>query len=343
MNVSRKDNREKEYTIIDAHSDIPYEVFLRRMDGERKILDTYQALRLKRGGVNIQVFAIYIEDRYKPARALELALRQIESLYSDLAESSEFMLIKNKMDLEMALKQEKIGVIIAMEGAEPIESGIDLLHLFYRLGIRILGLTWNQRNTLADGIDEINSRGGLTNYGRKVVEEAYKLGIIIDVSHLAPAGVDDVLKYATGPVIASHCGAKSVYNHPRNLSDKHIGQIAETGGVIGVPAFPMIIGDAVPTVENVVDHIMHMLRIAGDNHVGFGSDFIDYFSELVSVGRMGKEWLVPEGGDTQGLSKPENIINLINAMTKRGLSQNTIKGVMGENFLRIFNFVLPDN
>lgn len=341
MNTSRRDK--KEYIIIDSHSDIPYEVFLRRINGEKKVLDTYQASRLKKGGVKIQVFAIYVEDRYKPARALEIALRQVESLYSDLEESSEFMLIKNKKDLQIALKQDKIGVIIAMEGAEPIESGIDLLHLFYRLGVRILGLTWNQRNKLADGIDEINSGGGLTNYGRKVVEEAYKLGIIIDVSHLAPAGIEDVLRYATGPVIASHCGAKSIYNHPRNLSDKHIKQIAETGGVIGVPAYPLIIGDAVPTVENVVDHIIHMLEVAGKNHVGFGSDFIDNFSELVSAGLMGKEWLVPEGGETQGLVNPENIPNLISTMTKRGLSQESIKGVMGENFLRVFNNILPNN
>jgi membrane dipeptidase len=343
MFKERENVNAKKSIIVDAHSDIPYDVFLRRIDGERNILDNLHAPRLKKGGINLCVFAIYVEARYKPTRALEIALRQTEALLSDISESSEFMLIKNKSDFNKFMGQDKIGIILAMEGAEPLESGIELFHLFYRLGIRMLGFTWNQRNALADGIYEIDSRGGLTRYGRQVLDEACKLGVILDVTHMAPAGVDDILELATGPVIASHCGAKSVYNHPRNLSDEHIEKIAKTGGVIGVPIFPKLLGPSVPSVETVVDHIEHIIKIAGEEHVGFGADFVDFFSELTAEGRIGNEWMTPPGEETQGLSTASEVPNLIDAMQKRGFSTNIINGVLSDNFLRVFENSLPDN
>lgn len=335
-------NKNNKRIIVDAHSDIPYEVFLRKIDGEQRVLDKRQADRLKSGGINLPVFAIYVEARYKPDRSLEIALRQTEALLKDLEESSDFMLIKTKDDLNKFIIQDKIGVILDMEGAEPLESGIEMLYLFYRLGVRIIGLTWNQRNALADGIDELGTHSGLTKYGRQVVEEANKLGIIIDVSHLSPSCVDDVLKYSTMPVIASHCGAKGVYDHPRNLSDEHIKRIAKSGGVIGIPVFPTIISSGIPTVENVVDHIEYIINIAGKEHVGFGSDFVEFFSDLVNEGKMGTEWIVKPGEETQGMSRPSDMQNLIDSMKRRGFSSDLINGVLGENFFRVFKNTLPD-
>lgn len=322
--------------VFDAHSDIPTDVFIRRNNGEKKVLDKFHAPRLRKGGVNFQVMAIYVEARYKPFKSLEIALRQTEALLQDLSESSEFLFIKNKGDLTKAITQGKIGTIIDMEGAEPIEAGIELLHMFYRLGVRILGFTWNQRNALADGIGEIASRGGLTLYGKEVLREALKLNIIIDVSHLAPAGVDDILKLATGPIIASHSGAKSVYNQPRNLSDEHIAKIAKTGGIIGVPMFPTIVGPPVTSVETVIDHTSRLVEVAGKEHVGFGADFVDHFSDLVKKGQMGPEWLVKKGEEIQGLYSAAELPNFSDAMYRRGFDAETINGVLGINFYKFF-------
>lgn len=329
--------------IIDAHCDIPSELFVRRIDGERRVLDNRFAPMLKKGGVNLPVFGIYVESRYKPSRALEMALRQIEVLLDDLAESSEFMLIKNKNDLKKFMEQDKIGIVLDMEGAEPLESGIELLHLFYRLGVRMLGFTWNNRNALADGVDESDTGGGLTRYGRLVLHEAQKLGIILDVSHMAPAGVDDVLKLSRGPIIASHSGAKGIYNCPRNLSDEHLKKIARTGGVIGVPAYHGMIASTSPNVENVVDHIEYISKITGQEHVGFGADFIDYFADLAREGRIGSEWIKALNIETKGLSSATEIPNLKLSMQKRGFSEKMINGTLGDNFYRIFKDILPEN
>lgn len=327
--------------VVDGHSDIPTDVWLRRMDGERRVLDTRHAERLGRGGVDVQLFGIYVEARMKPARSLEVALRQVEAFLEDLAESLAFMLVRSGSDLSRAVKEKKIATLLVLEGAEPVEAGIELLHLFYRLGIRVLGLTWNQRNLLADGIGEAQTGGGLTRYGREVVAEAAKLGMILDVSHMAPAGVRDVLALADRPVIASHSGACAVFEHARNLSDELIVGIARAGGVIGAPAFPKIIGPPVPTVETVVDHIEHMVRVAGEEHVGVGADFVDMFADLVARGRMGGEWIVPADEETRELSRVEDMPNLTEAMLKRGFSEGVIAGVLGGNFLRVLQRWLP--
>jgi membrane dipeptidase len=185
---------QKQGTIIDAHSDIPTEVFLRREAGEKNVLDKWHYSRLKEGGITLQVMAIYVESRYKPWRSLEIALRQLEALLEDLAESRKFFLVTTREDLKRVGVGEEIGVLLDMEGAEPLEPGPEMLQLFYRLGIRMLGVTWNQRNALASGIDDEASGSGLTSYGREVLQEASRLGMLIDVSHMAPNGVRDTLE-----------------------------------------------------------------------------------------------------------------------------------------------------
>ena len=327
--------------VVDAHADIPTDVLIRRMGGERGVLDARHASRLREGGIDVQVFGIYVEARYKPARSLEIALRQTEALLEDLAESSEFRLVLASGDLSKVISEGKIAVVLSLEGAEPVESGLEMLHLFFRLGVRALGFTWNNRNLLADGVDEIGSGGGLTCYGREVLSEANRLKMILDVSHMAPAGVRDVLELSSVPVIASHSGAKSVFDHPRNLPDDLIAGIAQKGGVVGVPAFPKIIGAPVPSVETVVNHIEHIVQVGGKEHVGFGADFVDMFSDLVNEGRMGAEWIVPPGENTLGLSSASEMANLTQAMLNRGFDRDLVEGALGANFVRVFEELLP--
>ncbi len=131
---------------------------------------------------------------------------------------------------------------MTVEGGEPLEGEIRILRVLYRLGVRGLGLTWNNRNELADGVGEDRTGGGLTSLGRQVVQEMNRLGMFVDVSHLSEPGFWNVMELCTAPVIASHSNCSAVWNHPRNLTDRQIKAIAEHGGVIGVNLVPDFVG-----------------------------------------------------------------------------------------------------
>ena len=331
----------KKYKVVDAHGDIPVDIFLRREMGEKNVLDSQYYEKLQQVGMKVQVMAIYVEERYKPHQALEMALRQIEALLDDLDESKEFILIKNQLDLNNVISGNQIGVLLDMEGAEPIEGGIELLHLFYRLGVRMIGFTWNQRNMLANGINEEDLNGGLTEYGKEVLKECDRLGMMIDVSHLNRAGLKDILKYSNGNVLASHASSRTMYDIQRNINDDDIKEIAARDGIIGIPAFPHILSETLPDVDTVIDHISHLLKIAGNKHVGIGADFIDIFVDMINKGRMGKEWILPKEEETVGFSSVKDLPNLFNAMEKKGFSTELISDVAGENFLNFFKRALP--
>ncbi|MFA0889899.1 MAG: dipeptidase [Synergistales bacterium] len=342
MNQS-KDIRERKNkpVVVEGHSDIPTDVFLRRANGEHQVLDNRHYERLSQGGLSLQVMAIYVESRYTPWRSLDMSLRQQEALLQDLSESQHFFLVGSAKDLARVPEEGKIGVLIDLEGAEPLEAGTEMLHLFFRLGTRMLGVTWNQRNALASGSDDEISCSGLTSFGREIVTEAAKLGMVIDVSHMSSNGVRDTLSLLKSPVIASHSGAKAVYDHPRNLSDEHIRSIAKSGGLVGVPAFPKLIAKTNASIQSVAEHVVHMLKIAGEEHVGIGADFVDFFDDLIKTGKMGEEWTVPEVARTQGFWSASEIPNLGKELAIRGVSPSTVEGVLGENFIRVFERCLP--
>lgn len=322
--------------VIEAHSDIATDILIRRISGEKNILDRYHYDRLFKGGINLQVVAVYVEARLKPHKSLENTLLQIESLLEDLEESKHFYLVKSKKDLENIGQDERIGVLVDLEGAEALEPGIGMLNLIHRLGVRMLGLTWNQRNALASGIGDITSRSGLTFFGIEVINKMKELGMILDVSHLAPAGVDDVLNNYDGTVIASHAGACSVYKCDRNLSDDHIRKIAKKGGVIGIPAFPTLISANKASVEIVVNHIEKIIDLVGDDYVGIGADFVDYFEPLIKKGLLGNEWIVKPEDVTVDFNSASDFIKLRECLKKRGHSEETIQKIMGKNFFRVF-------
>ncbi|MCD8224909.1 MAG: membrane dipeptidase [Clostridiales bacterium] len=328
--------------IVDAHSDTPTDVFYRRLRGERHVLETRYVPKLKKAQVKIQVMAIYIEEQYKPHRSLEIALRQMESLLEDLAESPSFQLITDKFDLEEVQHNDKIGIILDMEGGDPLEGGVELLYLFYRLGIRMLGITYSNRNRLADGCWETGTGGGLTSYGREILKHATELGMMIDVSHLAFQGVEDVLRFADGNVLASHCAPAAVYQSARNLSDSHIQAIARMEGVIGMPAHPCMLSEHRADTATVMKHIHHLVSIAGLEHVGIGADFIDIFDELIEAGIVGKEWYLPKEMATEGYYQAEDLPGLMKTLMENGYSGDAARKIMGANFLRFFSQSLPD-
>src|SRR5690606_7609238 len=165
------------------------------------------------------------------------------------------------------------GFLLVLEGGRPLEGSLAVLRQFFRLGVRCLLLTWNGRNELADGVGEGATAGGLSIFGREVVHEMKRLGMILDLSHLAAAGFNEAIDLYDGVVVATHSNAKALHDHPRNLSDEQIKRVAETGGVVGVAFMPAFLSSGTPTVETVVDHIEHMSALVGDAHVCIGPDF----------------------------------------------------------------------
>jgi len=212
--------------------------------------------------------------------------------------------------------------VLSIEGGEALEGDLTMLQLFYRLGVRALGLTWNNRNALADGIREKNSQGGLTDFGISVVKEMNQLGMIIDVSHLAEAGFWDVLEISQEPVIASHSNCRDLHNHPRNLSDTQLKGLAQKGGIVGITLVNEFLGSASPGMEQVLDHLEHAVAVMGEDYVGLGTDFDGVENPVL------------------GIEEATQWPRLIEAMHKRGFTESMVHKILGKNYLRLLKQIL---
>jgi len=309
--------------VIDGHCDTLMAV----LDGKRKMGDRsseghVDLPRLREGGVTAQVFAIFIENQYLPAGAAKQTLRMLDALYVELeANADSFMLATRAGHIEQAKAGGKIAAVVGIEGAESLEGDLGLLRAFYRLGMRVLTVAWSRRNQAADGVDESCTGGGLTTFGQQLVQECNRVGIILDISHLAPAGVRDVLEMSSQPVIASHSNAHAVCAHRRNLTDEQLVALAKNGGVVCVtfvPAFITTEGKGA-TLEKLLDHIDHIVRAIGIDHVGIGSDF-DGFGPSAAEGLQDVTCLP---GITVGL-------------VERGYSEDGVRKILGGNMMRVF-------
>ena len=321
--------------VVDAHcdailglmSDSPDPVFrssTKRTLGEQSNIGHIDIPRMLKGGIDVEVFAIWIEPIFASNLSSKRALQCLDVFFSELEKNHDkIALARNYNDVITNHKEGKISALLSLEGGEAIDGDIRILRMMYRIGVRIVTLVWNNRNKIADGINEARSKGGLTNFGVQVVEEMNKLGMIIDVSHLSDQGFWDVLEVSKHPVIASHSNCRSLCDVPRNLSDDMIKALAEKGGVIGVNFVPCFLSkDNNATVETVVDHIDHIVETVGVNHVGLGSDF-------EGVEKMAK-----------GLEDASKLPNLTKVLVSRGYSDQEIEKILGGNFLRIFREIL---
>ncbi len=229
--------------------------------------------RLRQFGSNIQVFALWMEPWYY-SKAFVQAMTYFDFFQSELAQNTDWIgQVYTYDDILQNKKQGKLSAILSMEGGEALESSIDNLHLFYQKGVRMLSLTWNHSNTLADGVGA-KSKGGLTKIGRTMVQEMQRLGMILDVSHLSDAGFYDVAELMQMPWIASHSNARAICGHPRNLTDNQLRILGEGGGYVGLNFYPPFVAEKKSvSTEDLVVQISYLLEKAGEDAVGFGSDF----------------------------------------------------------------------
>lgn len=319
----------RDNVICDAHCDTALDLIKkRRVLGELSARGHIDIPRLKKGKVDVQVFASYIEKQYKPARSLSRALQLIDCLLLQFEQNHNSIEFASSFsDIEKIVSSNRIAALLAIEGGEALEGKLYNLRNFYRLGVRIITLTWNQRNDIADGSDYPDSKRGLTSFGKKVVKEMNRLGMIIDVSHLSPSGFWGVMRTSSQPVIASHSNSYKLCPHRRNLNDKQIKAIAENGGLICVTYVPDFLTRQrrKATIDDVLTHIDYLVNLVGVDFVGLGSDFDGCR-------------VLPEG-----LDGADKVFTIGEKLTGKGYAAEDVHKIMGKNFLRLFQRVTKNN
>lgn len=336
MNYKKAIKLHKINKVIDCHLDLPNEIFNRVNRGEKNIIKNYYLDNFRDSGINFVVCAIFIENIYLPEKALTLALQQIKLIKDEINSLKEdLLLIKTKEDFNNAVDTNKIGLILSLEGLEPIGNNIDLLDTFYDLGVRGAGLTWSRRNYVADGSffseNEEGKKGGLTDFGVEVVKRMEKLNMFIDISHLNDEGVDDIIKFTTKPFIASHSNARKVNNIMRNLSDKHIIATANSGGTIGINnIIPIVDVERKGNyVQKMCDHIDYINSLVGCNHISLGFDLCSGIEETCL--RFGNNKIEV----IDSLKNHKDSILITEELLNRGYSDEDIIKILGANISNI--------
>lgn len=308
--------------IFDAHSDLPLYIYEERKNGNAVLERSFE--RFFGETIRSRVMAIWTPPE-KRVIALRHALEVLNSLHKDVIESPSFELVTSVKDMRNAIKNGKVALWLGLEGGEPIENSLDLLEVFYALGLRVLTLTWSLRNAIGDGVFE-RTKGGLTNFGIEVLGKAEELGIVVDVSHLNEQGFWDVIETTSFPIIASHSNAYSLCPNPRNLKDDQIKAIAESGGVIGVNAIPSFVDKENPTLDKLVAHIEYIADLAGYEHVGLGFDFVYYL----------KGW---SEKSVKGFENESKIPELLKRLNET-FSKREVEAIAFKNFERVFERVV---
>jgi len=286
--------------------------------GKRSEFGHVDLPRLREGGVDLQVFAISSERDPTPSYALRTAMEMIERFYTECEKYPELVApVTNYTEIMQANEEGKIAAMLSIEGSDVIEGRIDMLRVYHRLGVRMVGLVHSLRNLLADGVADNRTKGGLSRMGVEAVEELNRLGMIVDVSHLSDAGFWDVIEISKDPVVASHSNARAVCVHPRNMTDEMIKVLAERGGVMGMNFAPDFVHKTKPTVSTLVDHIDHIVDLVGPEHVGLGSDFDGIPSTPM------------------GLEDASKMPAITEELVKREYSEDYIRLILGGNHLRI--------
>jgi membrane dipeptidase len=340
--ISHVETLHQKALTINAHFDLTYDIANKRDRGQKRVVERDYLEEFRKGRFNLIVSALFVHNYFLPEMGLRKTLDQISYLFQEMEESPGIMqLCKTPSDIWQVKEKGNIGILLAFEGVDPLQNDIHLLRVFYELGVRGIGLTWSRRNYAGDGAffkqKREGKKGGLTNFGVEVIEIAEKLGMFIDVSHINDEGFWDVMEIAQKPVIASHSNCRALIDSKRNLTDKQIEALAEKGGVIGMNALSAFTGKVSDntdrlTAEDLINHVDHIVKVAGVKHIGLGFDFCDRFGNYLTMSKSLETYDVVDGHG----SLPEFTSGLI----KRGYSDDDILLILGGNFMRVFEATL---
>jgi len=246
-----------------------------------------------------------------------------------------FVQVETVADVDRARREGKLAVAFDLEGMNALNGDIGMVDLYYRLGVRQMLFAYNRNNLAGGGCHDENI--GLTDFGREVIREMNRVGMVVDCSHCSYRTSMEAIEASESPVIFSHANARKLCDHERNIWDDQIKACAATGGVIGVTGVGIFLGPRGPVVEHLVEHIDHMVELVGPEHVGFGMDSVLHAHTPNQPFTRNREYWparqYPDGGT--GYVPPEEAPRLTQALLDRGYGDADIRGILGGNFLRV--------
>jgi len=364
--------------VVDTHADTPQRFLDEGFDignTDPKDIGHISLDKARAGNLGAEFFSIWVDPRTNQGHFAQHTMDLIDSVYQQAARHPDRMMMAFSVeDIERAHKQKKLAALMGIEGGHSIENDIHLLRDYYRLGVRYMTLSWSNTNEWADSSGDINDptvphHKGLTDFGRQVVLEMNRLGMMVDISHVADKTFWDTMATTKAPVIASHSSARALTDHARNMTDDMLRAVARNGGVVQVNFYSAFVdadylrasraqekekgaavaealekkraaGEAVtyldsdrverewaaklprPPLKSLIDHIDHIARVAGVDHVGLGSDF-----DGVS------------GATPEGIDSAADLSKITQALVDRGYSADDIHKILGGNLLRVFREV----
>jgi membrane dipeptidase len=361
--------------VIDTHADTPQRFLDENYDiGSTDLKDPghISLNKAKAGNLGAEFFSIWVDPETNQGHFARHTLDLIDSVYEQAVRHPDRMMMAFSVeDIERAHREHKLAALLGIEGGHSIENDIRLLRDFYRLGVRYMTLSWSNTNEWADSSGDIDNlkvehHNGLSEGGNQIVLEMNRLGMLVDISHVADKTFCDAIAVSKAPLIASHSSARALTNHPRNMTDDMLRAVAKNGGVVQVNFYSAFIDenyrkaaeaqarhrDAAikaytdqlkaagrtvtyldsdrierewfakiprPPLSSLIDHIDHIAKVAGIDHVGLGSDF-----DGVS------------GATPEGIDSAADLPKITQALLDRGYSAEDIRKILGGNLLRVF-------
>jgi membrane dipeptidase len=357
--------------VVDTHNDVLSTVTLEGMNIENDLTGRSHSdlARFKKGGVDVQIFSIFCDDRYGKGSAYNYAIREIDSLYALAARNPDKMrIVRTPKELIQTVKEHKLAAMMGVEGGHMIEDDLNKLDSLFQRGVRYMTLTWNNSTPWATSAMDESSKAfmaspyGLTDFGKAVVRRMNELGMLIDISHTGEQTVRDVLNSTTKPVIASHSSVYALCPVFRNLKDDQIRAIAHNGGVIQVNFYSGFLDSNyakrmtrfISQHKNEYDSLLKAKSPNYEINAFFSKkypqeaaslrpplsmliDHIDYIVKLVGADYVGL------GSDFDGIeSAPEGLDGvqdfpkITEALLQKGYSKKDIEKILGGNFIRVF-------
>ena len=364
--------------VIDTHADTPQRFLDEGFDigsTDPNDIGHLSLDKARRGNLGAEFFSIWVDPESNRGHFAQHTFDLIDSVYEQAAHHPDRMVMAFSVaDIERAHREHQLAALMGIEGGHSIENDMHLLRDYYRLGVRYMTLSWSNTNEWADSSGDIDDpkvqhHDGLTDFGKQVVLEMNRLGMMVDISHVADKTFWDAIATTKAPVIASHSSARALVNAPRNMTDDMLRAVTRNGGVVQVNFFSGFVdegyrkavaaqakdqADAIqkyvdslkaagkpinyieidrmerewmakiprPPFESLIDHIDHIAKVAGVEHVGLGSDF-----DGVS------------GATPQGMDSAADLPKITQALLDRGYSADDIKKILGGNLLRVFRQV----
>jgi membrane dipeptidase len=364
--------------VVDTHADTPQRFLDEGFDiGSTDAHDNGHVSleKARRGNLGAEFFSIWVDPETNQGHFAQHTFDLIDSVYEQAARHPERMTMAYSVaDINRAHREHKLAALMGIEGGHSIENDMHLLRDYYRLGVRYMTLSWSNTNEWADSSGDINDskiqhHNGLTDFGKQVVLEMNRLGMIVDISHVSDKTFWDVMAVTKSPVIASHSSARALVNHPRDMTDEMLRAVAKNGGTVQVNFFSGFVDEDYrkameaqskdqaaaiqkysdslkahgkpinyieidrmgrewmakiprPPLKSLIDHIDHIAKVAGVDHVGLGSDF-----DGVS------------GATPKGIDSAADLPKITQGLLDRGYSADDVRKILGGNVLRVFGQV----